>query len=421
MVVLLVAVQFTHIVDFVVMMPLGPKLMRAFHIDTTQFGILVSAYTFSAAISGLLASFLLDRFDRKRALLGLYLGFSISTLFCALSGAFMPLLIARIFAGSFGGILSALALAIIGDYIPFERRGKATGAVMSAFSLASVIGVPIGLWLAEASDWHAPFFLLAITSLPIMAGVWVLMPPLRLHLDTPKLLSPWNQVKAVGLARAPQQALAWMAIMMMAGFSVIPYISTYLVYNAGLPEDQLAWIYLVGGVLTFGAANLSGRLSDKFGSFRVFWIAALISIIPILIITQLGVSSMPIILLVTSFFMAFLSARLVPMINLVTNTVPPHQRGTFMSLTAAVQQMSAGLAALIAGKLVSELPNHNLAGFDTVGFFAIGSTLLAIPIGAHLKNLLNHQKLSESFVPPPPLQDTDQSANELHTIPESSK
>lgn len=408
MVAILVAVQFTHIIDFVVIMPLGPKLMRAFHIGTKEFGLLVSAYTLSAAVSSILASFFLDRFDRKKALIGLYIGFGISTLMCALSGGFWPLLTARVMAGAFGGILSALALSIIGDYIPQERRGRATGAIMSAFSLASVIGVPSGLWLAEFSDWHAPFFLLAVTTLPVIIAAWNILPDLNLHIQKGMVVSPWNRI--VDVLKLPGARLAFfvMMVMMIAGFSVIPFISPYLVSNSGMPESKLSLIYLIGGVFTFLAAIISGRLSDQYGSFRIFSIFMPLSIIPILIITQLGAPGIPVILMTTSVFMALLSARLVPVVNMITSTVKPHQRGTFMSIVSSVQQFSSGAAAWIAGMIVTEMPNGKLVDFDKVGYMAASFSLISIIAAYYLRPFVLTSAPPVASSEPDPYPDTHQ-------------
>jgi predicted MFS family arabinose efflux permease len=381
---ILVAVQFTHIVDFVVLMPLGPKLFREFDINTTQFGLLVSAYTFSAAFSSILASLFLDKLDRKKALLLLFAGFAISTLMCALSGSYWPLMTARIMAGAFGGILTALSLSIIGDYVPIQRRGQAMGAVMSAFSIASVIGVPTGLWLAEAFDWHAPFFLLSITSIPLIIIAAIKLPAMELHLQTQQSKA-WPRIVNILKMKGPQRAFLLMSVMMIAGFSIIPFISPYLVSNAGMAESNLSWLYLIGGIFTFGSSIISGKLSDTFGPMQVFRIAAVISIIPILILTQFEVVPLYQILIVTTLFMIFLSARLVPVISMVTGTVPPAQRGTFMSLLSSIQQMSSGIAAYVAGLIITETASGKIMHYERVGYMASIATLLAVYLGYKLR------------------------------------
>ena len=416
LILILLAVQFTHIMDFVVLMPLGPKLMRDFHINTSQFGFLVSAYTISAAVSGILSSLFLDRINRKNALIGLYAGFGISTLLCALSGAYWPFLISRMLAGAFGGILSALTLSIIGDYIPIERRGRATGLVLSAFSLASVIGVPSGLWLANQYDWHAPFFLLACTCIPIILIAGRQLPTMDYHLVQTVQLNALPRIKEVLNTPGARMAFLLMAIMMLAGFSVIPYISPYLVFNCGVSEDSLFLVYLIGGIFTFLASNVSGRLSDKLSPFKVFvWVTPL-SVIPILMVTMLPAWPLSWILIVTTLFMALLSGRLIPIISLMTRTVEPNLRGTFMSLLASIQQSSAGVAAWIAGMMVTETPAGKLENYDRVGWMATGFSLFAIFITWKLIPLLKiggQPAASPETIPSP---NNHQSEDALHTI-----
>lgn len=417
---IILAIQFTHIVDFVVLMPLGPKLMRDFHANTQEFGFLVSAYTFSAAISGLLSSFFLDRFRRKRALIGLYLGFGISTLLCAVAGDYWSFLFSRILAGAFGGTLTALGLSIIGDYIPIERRGRATGLVMSAFSLASVIGVPTGLWLAELMHWQAPFFLLAITCIPVIIIAWQVLPPMDSHLTKGVQTKSLPRIKEV--LQKPESRLAFllMMIMMLAGFSVIPFISPYLVSNCGVREDQLFLVYLIGGLFTFGAAIFSGRLTDKFGAFKVFsWFTPL-SVIPIILVTSISVIPLPWILVITTLFMALLSARLIPIVSIITQTVEPRLRGTFMSLLSTIQQSASGAAAWVAGAIVHETTNGKLENFNRVGWMAAFFSILAIGLAWKLIPLLNRDEPNAASDGLNPSPDTSQSAHELHKVKESS-
>lgn len=394
--------------------------MRDFHTNTQEFGLLVSAYTFSAAISGILSSFFLDRFKRKRALIGLYFGFAISTLLCALAGDYWPFLCSRILAGAFGGTLTALGLSIIGDYIPLERRGRATGFVMSAFSLASVIGVPTGLWLAELIDWQAPFFLLAITCIPVIFIAWQVLPPMDSHLNKGVQTKSLPRVKEV--LQKPEARLAFllMIILMLAGFSVIPFISPYLVSNCGVRENQLFLVYLIGGLFTFGAAIFSGRLTDKFGALKVFsWFTPL-SVIPIVLVTSISVIPLPWILVITTLFMALLSARLIPIVSIITQTVEPRLRGTFMSLLSSIQQSASGAAAWIAGTIVYETIDGKLEDFNKVGWMAAFFSILAIGLAWKLIPLLNKDELNAASDETIPSPEMSQSTHELHIVEESS-
>src|SRR5215471_9634715 len=231
-------------------MPLGPQYMRVFAISPSQFGLIVSSYAISAGISGIAAGFFLDRFDRKRALLILYAGFTLGTLFCALAQTYPLLVLARALAGAFGGITGALILAIVGDIIPEHRRGAAIGLVMSAFSVANIAGVPLGLLLAAHFNWHVPFFALAAMSALIFASLARLMPPLRSHLALLREEPPITRMLALLLDPAHARAFLFMGLLTFPGFVIFPYLPKYLVANVGLTEKDLPWIYLSGGFCT---------------------------------------------------------------------------------------------------------------------------------------------------------------------------
>src|SRR3954463_6196028 len=241
---LLAAIQFTTVVDFLIILPLGPQYMRVFHINPGQFGLIVSAYALSAGITGVTAGFFLDRFDRKRALLVLYSGFSLGTLFCALAPTYELLVAARVVAGAFGGVAGALILAIVGDVVPEERRGAAMGLVMSSFSVASICGVPLGLLLASRLNWHVPFFALAGLCVVVLLAALRVMPSLQGHLHHARAESSAARMLAVLGHADHQMAFVFMAALTCTGFLIFPYIANYMVANVGLSEKQLPLIYL---------------------------------------------------------------------------------------------------------------------------------------------------------------------------------
>ncbi|MFC6999101.1 MFS transporter [Rufibacter roseus] len=385
---MLAAIQFTHIMDFVIMMPLGPQLMRVFDISPREFGFLVSAYTFSAAISGFLSAFFIDRFDRKDALLILYLGFTIGTLACALAPNFSLLLLARVLAGAFGGVLGALVLAIIGDAVPEQRRGSATGKVMAAFSVASIGGIPIGLYLASHASWHAPFYLLTALCLVVLAMSWRLLPPMREHLLNHVPQHPGKLIVSIFTNTNCLWAFSLMVALSLAGFTVVPFLSPYMVANVGFEEVELSYIYLFGGLATVVTSQWAGRLADKFGKLRVFTIAAIFSTIPILLVTHLPqVPHWQAFIVTTAFFIVF-GARFVPAMSMITSSVEPRMRGSFMSINSSVQQMASGLAAFLAGLLITNAPGHEeLEGFGTVGYIACGFTILSMFLASRLKKV----------------------------------
>lgn len=365
--------------DFMIMMPLGPQLMRSLEINSQQFSLLVSAYTFSGAILSMMSAFILDRFDRKTALLFCFTGFTLGTLFCALSPTYELLLSARLVTGGFGGVLSALVLAIIGDVIPLERRGAAMGKVMAAFSAASVFGVPFGLYLASIYSWHYPFIVLAVSGLILFPLMLFYIPNMRGHLlkklDRP---SPLKIMQNVFQNSNQQLALTFMVVLMLGQFTIIPFISPYTVSNMGFSEIELTYVYLLGGGLTFFSSPMIGRISDRYGKKKVFTISILLSLIPILLLTNLGISPMWLVLLISSFFFVVMGGRMIPATTLITSSVKPENRGSFMSVNSAVQQLASGFSAYLAGLIIVDLPDGTLGNYNYVGYIACAASIACI-------------------------------------------
>jgi predicted MFS family arabinose efflux permease len=381
----LAAVQFTAIVDFLIIMPLGPQYMRVFQINPSQFGLIVSAYAISAGVFGIVAGFFLDRFDRKPALLWLYFGFTMGTLCCALAPNYPLLVLARVVAGAFGGVAGGLILAIIGDVIPERRRGAAMGLVMSSFSVASICGVPIGLMLASHLNWHVPFFALTGLCLLILgAAVWV-MPHLRGHLHHAADEHPVRRMLSVLQQRDHQVAFLFMAVLTCAGFLIFPYVSNYMVANVGLTEKQLPLIYLSGGLCTLFTMNLIGRWADRVGKRRVFTIMSLSTAVPILILTNLPRVSVVIAVATGALLMICMSGRMVPAMAMMTASIEARHRGGFMSINSSVQQFASGLAAYLSGLILGQTSRGEITHFPVVGILAVACAYTCIYLAAFLK------------------------------------
>lgn len=378
---ILAAMQFFHVLDFVIMMPLGPFFMKEFSIGSTEFGFLVSSYTFSAGLFGFFGAFFLEKWERKKSLLFVFLGFSLATIFCSISFNYYQLLIARSIAGGFGGLTGALILALIGDIIPYNRRGKVTGIVLSAFSLASIIGIPLGMLLAENYSWKLSFFSIGLFSIVVFFLARGILPKGN---ENP-IGNQFNEriqifIKML-LDKQILKALFFMICLMFAGFTLIPFITPYMVANVGLALDELKYIYLVGGMVTFFTTRRIGRMADSLGKFNVFTVVAILSWIPILWLTHLGKSSLWIALTCTTFFMVLVSGRLVPAFAIITACASKEVRASFMSLNSAVQQLSSGLASLLAGIIIQESENSQiLYNYDIVGWIAIVFSLISIMI-----------------------------------------
>lgn len=381
---ILAGAQFVHILDFVIMMPLGPQFMRELGISPQQFALLVSIYTFSAALWGFVGVFFIDRFDRKAALLWLCLGFAAGTVACGLAPNYEFLLFGRALAGAFGGLMGAVVFSIIGDTFHESRRGAATGTVMMAFSVASVFGVPLGLWAAQDS-WRTPFLGLAVVTVLLMIAAVRILPPMKGHLNSLVRRSMVEDLKFMLYTRNHWRAYGMIVSLMFAAFSVIPFLATYLVRNVGLTESELPYVYLTGGFFAFGTSRLVGRLADRYGKHRVFVLMSALSVVPILILTHLPRISIVPAILVTTLFTVLISGRAVPAMSLITSSVQSGRRGSFMSFTGAVQQFASGLASLAGGLILTEAPSGELLNYNWVGYLAVVATLVSIVIGQRLK------------------------------------
>ena len=380
----LAAVQFTSIVDFMVVMPLGPQLMRTMGITPAQFGLIVSSYTISAGVAGVVASSLVDRFGRKAAFLSLYVGFLVGTLFCGLAQSYAILLLARVVTGAFGGVLGGMAMAIVGDVFPDERRGRATGVLMSAFSLASVFGVPFGLFLGTRYDWHAPFLMLVALGLPILAIGLRAFPPLRGHLVKANPAA-WDRIVETYTHPNHIRAFALVISLMLGTFMVVPFISPYLVANVGLLEKDLPWIYVGGGLVSLVSSPLIGRWADRAGKLKVYRIIAPFSALIMLVLTTLPRVGLLVSVLAVSLLMMSNAGRMVAAMAMINASVEPRLRGGFMSAYSSVQHIAAGVGAFLAGLILAEGPDHTLRHYAWVGLIGAGSTLLSLWLAGRLK------------------------------------
>jgi predicted MFS family arabinose efflux permease len=377
---LLALTQFTIIMDFMVMMPLGPQIMRAFAISPAAFATAVSAYSWCSGLSGLFAATYIDRFDRRRLLLVIYGLFAASNLVCALASNFHMLLLARAFAGLSGGVLASIIMAIVSDIIPVSRRGAATGTIMTAFSLAAIAGVPAGIVLGAHLGWSSPFYLLAVLSVLIWLAALVLVPSLRLHLQVAppplrqvlpalwRLLSNPLHIRAFGLT----------FLMLVSHMMVIPFISPVLVANHGIAPQQIAWIYMAGGAATFFTSRRIGRLADRYGKHQLFRIMAVFSMLPVLFVTHLP--DLPFVAIVAFFpvFMVALSGRMIPMQALLTTVPQAQNRGAFLSVNSAIQSLGNGCGAWLGGLLLSSGSNGQIIGYGSNGWCAVALVSVAL-------------------------------------------
>ena len=371
----LAGIQFTHIVDFMVMMPLGPQLTQLFKITDAQFGLLVSAYTLAAGVSGVASAFYIDRFGRKKLLLVMYALFALATLGCSLAPTYETLMLARIGAGVFGGVLGSLSQTIVGDVIAFDRRGRAMAIVMSAFSAATVVGVPMSLFLAAHISWHAPFVAIAVISGVIAIFAFITLPALTGHIGQQKISALKNIVETLR-DRNNQKGFLLSALMMSAGFFVIPYITIYMVSTGGLSQQQVPYVYLSGGVATLISARLVGRFTDRIGKIPMFRRTATFAAIPILGLTLTAGLPVWAILFVSTCFFVAMSSRMIPGMAILTSICAPAQRGTFMAINSAVQSCAMGIAAFLGGLIISRDAAGHVQNYWANGLVGAAVSLL---------------------------------------------
>jgi MFS transporter, DHA1 family, inner membrane transport protein len=372
-VLLLAAVQFTHLLDFMIVMPLGPELMRRLGLSPASFGVLVSAYTLASAGLGLLGGLWLDRFDRKHTLLALYAGFIAATLLCGAADGYTGLLAARAGAGACAGLMGAGVQAILGDLVAVERRGRAIGTVMASYGLSAVAGVPLGLTLASHWGWRAPFWAVGALAAGVWLALFALLPPVTRHL-TPEG-APSRAAEAPSGWR-PGLALGWGLTfgVVFSGFLLIPYLSPFMVGNLGLRLSDLSWVYLAGGLASLLSARGVGRLVDRLGPARVLGGLLAGTVVPFLVFTHLSSASLPAVMAVFVLFMGLTSSRVIPTVALVASRVPPALRGRYLAVNMAASDGASGLAAWVSGLLIAEGPQGALVGLGFVGWLAVGVT-----------------------------------------------
>lgn len=379
-------VQFSNILDGMILMPLAPTIKDAFLIDTRHFGWLVSSFGIAAGCSAFFSTFWADKFDRKKILIILYIGFIIGTFFCAISPNYNFFITARIFTGLFGGICGSVILAIVGDVIPNERRAQAMGIIMMGFALASVIGIPLGLILANSFSWQMPFYVICALGFIVLLCIIIFIPNVNSHLKQPLKHTTKDFYRVIFSSKSTIIALSLPAIMVVAHMAIIPYITDFSVNNLHLSRTQdVPLMYLIGGILSVINSPIVGKLSDKHGRYKVFFILSIIAIFPIVFMTNLQAASVTIFLICTSFFFIGSGGRLIPIQAMVTSAVPPQFRGSFMALNSALQQFTMGIITLIGGLIITNNEKGELEHYNIVGYIAIAGTLLSLYIAKKVK------------------------------------
>lgn len=388
---ILAFLQFTVILDFMIISPLGAIVMPSLRISPQQFGFAVSSYAFSAAVSGFLAAGFADRFDRKRLLLFFYFGFMLGTLLCGLATSFPLLLMARIVTGLFGGVIGSVVFAITTDLFPLEMRGRVMGVISTAFAASQVFGLPAGLYLTSHWDWHAPF--LAIIAVGVPAGVMIMlfMQPVVAHLALKQEHSPLRHL--INTITEPRYLLAFLLVMLLptGGYMLMPFGTTFIVNNVGLSFAVLPLIYLVTGISTVFVGPLVGKASDSFGKFPMFCFGSIVTLIMVPIWTNIGHVPLALVIVLNVILFAGIFSRMIPSQALISAIPEPTKRGAFNAVSASLQQLAGGLSAAVAGWLIVQRPDGTLAHFDWLGYAVMTITVLSLALMHRV-----HKQVSET-------------------------
>jgi predicted MFS family arabinose efflux permease len=370
--------QFTVILDFMILSPLGAILMPTLKITPVQFSHVVSVYAFSAGIAGMLSAGFADKFDRKKFLLFFYGGFIIGTLCCGLAESYETLLLARLVTGLFGGVIGSVISAITTDLFPFQMRGRVLGFMQTAFAASQVLGLPLGIYLANKLGWHSPFVIIVGVATLVGIVLVVYLRPIDSHLNLEKKESALHHFKDAIFNPLYLQAFATMALLSTGGFMLMPFGSDFTVHNLGIDIAELPKIYIVTGVCSILIGPLVGRMSDRIGKFRMFVFGSSVSIVMVSIYTHLGATPLVWVMVVNAAMFVGIFSRMIPAQALMSAVPEAVNRGSFMAIGSSVQQFSGGLAALLAGLLVEKSGDGSLLHFENIGYAVIGASVVTL-------------------------------------------
>jgi predicted MFS family arabinose efflux permease len=370
--------QFTIILDFMIISPLGAILLRELHIPTTKFGLVVSVYAFAASASGILAAGFADRFDRKKMLMFFYAGFIGGTLLCGIAPTYHFLLLARVVTGVFGGVIGSIVMAIIADLFPMAMRGRVMGFVQTSFAASQVLGLPLGFYLATHFGWHAPF--LMIVALGVVAGVFIMiyLRPVDAHLKLQHEGNAFVHLFKTVSKRRYVIAFATTTLLATGGFMLMPFGSTFTINNLGISSDSLSFIYFVTGLCTLVSGPLVGRLSDRLGKYALFCAGTALTILMVIIYTHLGHTALPVVIAINVLLFVGVTSRMISASALMSAVPDPAHRGSFMSVNASLQQAAGGVGAAVAGLIVVQTASGALEHYDVLGYVVTAAMLIVV-------------------------------------------
>jgi len=391
---ILALTQFTVVLDFMVMSPLGDLLMKSMQLSTKQFGIAVFSYAFSAGISGFLTAGFADSFDRKKLLLFFYIGFIVGTLFCGLASNFYLLVAARVFTGIFGGVIGSISMAIVSDLFPIEKRGRVMGFLQMGFGTSQVLGIPISLYIANHFGWQSPFFLIVGMAFVIWLFIVLKMKPITKHLEVKdKDTNALQHLIHTIQNRNYRVGFLTTALMSLGGFMIMPWGSVYAINNLHVTQEQLPLLFMIAGVATLLMMPLIGKISDKINKFTIFTFASAWMIIVVVTYANLGETSFAIVVILNVLMMMGVMARMVPSVALVSELPKLQDRGAFMSVNSSLQQMAGGIAAAIGGMIVVQKDVHSpIEHYDTLAYVVSFFVILCVVMLYRVQKIIKETK-----------------------------
>lgn len=365
----LALLQFSVVLDFMIIAPLGDILMKALSVKPAQFSLIVSSYAFSAAASGILTAGFADKFGRKNTLLFFYSGFAIGTLLCGIANSFWMLLVARIVTGLFGGVIGAIVLSIVADMFEPHQRGRTMSYIQMAFGGSQILGIPLGIVLANNFGWHSTFLMIVVLAIIVLIAVAVKLKPINGHLNNNSYKNPLLHLWHTVSNRKYQKGYLAMAFLSIGGFMLIPFTSSFLVNNVGITQEQLPIIFMLIGVCSLIIMPFIGKLSDQIDKFKIFFGGSLIAIFMILVYTHLTVVPIWEVTIIYVLVMVGIMGRTIPVQSLNTLIPKSTDTGAYMSITSSLQQIAGGLGAVIAGLVVKQKTSTSpLQLFDILGY-----------------------------------------------------
>lgn len=398
---ILAITQFTVILDFMVMSPLGDMLMKSLSLKPSAFGFAVSAYAFSAGVSGLLTAGFADKYDRKKLLLFFYCGFIAGTIFCGMAQSYPVLVAARIITGLFGGVIGSISMAIITDLFSLQQRGRVMGFIQMGFGGSQVLGVPIGLYLANLWSWEAPFWMVAILSIAIAVAIILYLKPITAHLSIQRDISAFDHLLHTISKADYRVGFTATALLSIGGFMMMPFGSAFAINNLGITNHQLPMLFMASGVSSLFIMPLIGKLSDRIDKFKIFMVASIWMMIMCVVYTNLTVTPLWVVMILNILMMMGIMSRMIPS-SALTSAIPEmSDRGAFMSINASLQQIAGGVAAAVAGMIVSQ-PSKGapLVNYNVVGYVIVAISMLSIFLMWRVSNLTKKRMESKKVVVP---------------------